>query len=189
MAHFFWANVVLWTATAAFGYGATTLGDGRPDIRADAEQGGVPVRVDEMRLQPIEPAWAQQIVARPLFEPSRRPVAIADEADATDTAPDRTSAFRLIGVGGFSERLIAVVDTGDAQPTRLSRGDTLHGWEVAVVAHNAVTLQKDGESRVLDLVTEDAPVVARSSNRGAVRPSQSPGLFNLLADQSADYDE
>jgi hypothetical protein len=83
---------------------------------------------------------------RPLFAPSRRPV-----ADAPITAAPAPSAqtWRLVGVADSDGVSIAVIDADGAR-ARLKRGQSLNGWRLESVGRRSAVLVRDGERKELE---------------------------------------
>ena len=95
-------------------------------------------------------------VARPLFEPSRRPTKIS-----ATTAPllvptaalpsvDTTMSFRLLGTILGEGRATAVVTApGRPQALRLEEGDSIDAWTVEKISRDEILLVKSGRRQLL----------------------------------------
>jgi len=88
-----------------------------------------------------------ETVARPLFEPSRRPPP-APEQQASSPQPiePATPRYRLLGVVSAPDRVIALIWQGDSRPLSVGPGDMVDGWRVDRITPVEVTLTKDGRS-------------------------------------------
>lgn len=101
-------------------------------------------------LPPIESM--SEIVARPLFMPTRRPVS----APSVATPPPRLA---IAGVIISGERRTAILDTGSgaaAPYLRVTAGDVVAGWTVASVEADRVIL-RNGAARVELTLKDNAP--------------------------------
>lgn len=91
-----------------------------------------------------------EVLARPLFSPTRRPSLDAPAGDA------RSSGFTLVGIVISSGEHHALIEHG--QPPRLERvveGQELDGWTIEAIAPDAVALRRADQR--LELKAKDAP--------------------------------
>lgn len=92
-----------------------------------------------------------EVLARPLFSPTRRP-----SLDAPAAGDARSSGFTLVGIVISSGEHHALIEHG--QPPRLERvveGQELDGWTVEAIAPDAVALRRADQR--LELKAKDAP--------------------------------
>jgi hypothetical protein len=119
---------------------------------------------DPFRPAPLD-AYGD-IVERPLFHRTRRPIAAA-EAHA---AADKGLPLHLAGIVADAGRLSAFFKVKDApRMVRVSEGGSVEGWTVQAIEGNGVTLLKKG--RTARLSTKDP--------RPAAKPE--PGLRQTKA--------
>ncbi len=127
---------------------------------------------------PIPPAATlDQFVAtldRPLFSPNRRPPPPAPEKDTQTAQPDPLANIRLHGVisspsGG------SVIATFDGKAQRVRINESIGSWRLAQLQGRDVTLERAGETRVLQL----------SHARAPTEPAQA-ALADLAADGAAE---
>ena len=122
---------------------------------------------------PAEPAFAlppleefSETVARPLFLPSRRPLAPAE--DAPKPAAVTRNLFTLMGVIiSADERMALVKRRKTGEVLRLVEGQRVDGWLVEAIMPDRVTLRQ-GEATE-DVVLKDAVRPPREKRRGADR--------------------
>ncbi len=135
-----------------------------------------PVRPDISGLQIKPPVRAseadRQFVAtldRPLFSPTRRPP--PPPMAAAPSAPvDPLADIQLLGLYGNGEFGGILVRSG-GKMKRIQRNQNLGEWTVSEIKGRAVTLTRNGESRVLPLVAArqpGPPVAAVPGAGGAV---------------------
>ncbi|MDX2159245.1 MAG: hypothetical protein SFW09_22295 [Hyphomicrobiaceae bacterium] len=98
-----------------------------------------------------------ETMARPLFEPSRRPPARPPPPPpvVVDSGPKPSAAlapaFRLVGVVTSGDRPLALLSAGGHRAQRVEVGDALGGWKVVRIAPAEVAMQRDGNEIVLRL--------------------------------------
>ncbi len=100
-----------------------------------------------------------ETLARPLFEPSRRPqeravVAPAPAPQATviaAPAQPEVPRHRLLGVVSGPDGSTAVLSAGDTRPMRVELGDVVDGWEIVRITQTEVTLARGGKQAVLTI--------------------------------------
>lgn len=132
-------------------------------------------------LPPPQPAFTLQplddfseTLARPLFLPSRRPLAPGE--DAPQQAGAMRNLFTLMGVIISDEERMALVKrrkTGEV--LRLIEGQQVDGWQVEAIMPDRVTLRHDEETEEVEL--KDAVRPQRRKGRPAdrrARPTAQP---------------
>ena len=93
-----------------------------------------------------------QILARPLFSPTRS----SAEAGADGSASAQLSDFSVVGVA-IGQGLASAVLRGPGGETRMLKpGDRLIGWTVAAIRRDAVVLEADGRSKELPVTAQPA---------------------------------
>ena len=90
-----------------------------------------------------------EIVARPLFSTSRRPFAGGDAAG--ESAPGESIALELIGTLLTDKGAAALLQPEGQNARWLHAGDTIAGWQVEGIQREQVSLQLDGEAKILEL--------------------------------------
>jgi hypothetical protein len=104
-----------------------------------------------------------QILARPLFSPTRTSADAVSEAGA---AAAQLSDYTVVGSASARGRAMAVLRSATGQVLTVHTGDTLLGWRVAAIGRDAVVFEVDGRKRIL-------PVAGTS-------PAGAPPLANLI---------
>lgn len=127
-----------------------------PFFVPDAPQGRAPA--DTLGDSPTDlPAENQpqsafsEIVARPLFSPSRRPPAAQPESKvvADDT---KSETFDLIGVIISADSRMALLRTQDtSEVVRAIEGQSVAGWQVRAINPTEVVLERGGDSETLKI--------------------------------------
>lgn len=108
--------------------------------------------VNPAAAPPKEPKTAYRVIAeRTLFHPSRRPdpppaapePKLAAAPPAPAISPSALTPYVLIGIVTDGQRSLALLrgTTGSASVVRLAEGDSLHGWTVAKIETDRVTLR------------------------------------------------
>jgi len=100
-----------------------------------------------------------EVLARPLFSPTRRP---APDAQAASEA--QSSGLTLVGIVISPSEHHALIEHG--QPPRLERvveGQQLDGWTVEAILPDAVTFRRADQS--LELKAKDAPPPPQAPQR------------------------
>ncbi|MFA5950921.1 MAG: hypothetical protein WC807_11635 [Hyphomicrobium sp.] len=88
-----------------------------------------------------------ETVARPLFEPSRRPPpAPEQQSSSPQPVEPATPRYRLLGVVSAPDRVMALIWQGDSRPLSVGPGDMVDGWRVDRITPIEVTLTKNGQS-------------------------------------------
>ncbi|MCW5730873.1 MAG: hypothetical protein KIT20_08960 [Alphaproteobacteria bacterium] len=127
---------------------------------APAEREPAAAAHEEGVLPPLESL--RETLARPLFNPSRRPV--PESADASGLAPVRVAlapaasaersfaAYRLQGVViTRDQRKILLGPAGGGRPLVLQEGDEHDGWTVEKIEQEQITLRAGERREVLPL--------------------------------------
>jgi general secretion pathway protein N len=123
-----------------------------------------------------------EIVARPLFSPSRRPPSAQPESKvvANDT---KSETFDLIGVIISADSRMALLRTQDtSEVVRAIEGQSVGGWEVRTINPTQVVLERGSDSEVLKIsnIAENPA----TSNPGA--PSVNPGTPGVNTGEPGD---
>ena len=113
---------------------------------------------------------SDEIRARPLFWPSRRPQDAPDaeiEAEPETVAAEELKGVKLQGVFGSGETAGVIALVKDKKQ-RILLGEKLQGWTLESVSPNRVTLTSGGRSQ--ELVLKAAAVVAADPPPQTARP-------------------
>lgn len=127
-------------------------------------------------------ASLSETVERPLFLPSRRPVAAVENAAPATVAKD-ISGLAVVGVVMASEERMAILKHPDQQRAlRVVEGDMVDGWLVEQVLATGVVLKNRDVLTTLEL--KDQPrSVGRKPKRGAAPTAETPQQENQGRDQ------
>jgi hypothetical protein len=115
----------------------------------------VPISVQtKLDSSPSEPPGArpdlasltQEILARPVFSPTRRPPATA-EGDPRGNSD--LNGTRLTGIVIEPGRRFAIFAAADAKPLELDEGQSLGGWKIETITPREVIVSGQGGSRIL----------------------------------------
>jgi hypothetical protein len=120
---------------------------GAPDTPAPTSGAAVAAAVDQTLPAPAPrdpPRWAEAILIRPLFDPSRKGEPAAPAGQTAEPLP------RLAGVvlADGDKRAIFQPD-GDKKAIVVGEGDQLAGWTVRSIAEDAVTIGRANGTRTL----------------------------------------
>lgn len=137
---------------------AVQLSAPSPEVAADsastpetASTEGAVAAVPAAATLPIEPLDKfREVVERPLFHASRRPVP-QDADDAPAVAAAELRNLTLIGILMSPETKLAIFHDKSSQPLRLEAGATVGKWALAEVRADGVTLRRGGETHVIPL--------------------------------------
>ena len=89
--------------------------------------------------------WVAEILARPLFSPSRRP------APGAAVSSNEASLPRLAGVIGTPDGAVAIFQPeGDAKPVLAHGGDHVGAWQVTRIGSSAVYLERGADRITLN---------------------------------------
>ena len=136
----------------------------------------VPPAEDALRFGSIQPGRAvvqgesEEIRARPLFWPSRRPQDAPEqttEAETEDAVAGELKGVKLQGVFGSGETAGVIALVKDKKQ-RILLGEKLQGWTLETVSPNRVTLTSGERSQ--ELVLKAAAVVAADPPPQPARP-------------------
>lgn len=120
----------------------------------------VPLAVPESPARGL----AGEMLARPLFWSSRRPVvevAVAEEGPAPVSGADTLDGARLLGILASGKRTGVILALGE-QRRRLMQGEDLEGWVLESLDGNrAVFVREDGAGQPVFLTLEHAQVRQR----------------------------
>lgn len=143
-----------------------------PAMRADAPVPVAAPRVAETpRFAMPPPDRYEEVNARPLFSPTRRPP--APEAPGAGAAPE--ASFTLVGIVISTEDRLALLEHG--QPPRIERvfeGQQLDGWSVEAILPDRVVLRHGGTRE--EVRPRDAPPgrPTRAPAPGRPQPASPP---------------
>ena len=87
------------------------------------------------------------IIARPLFDPTRRPPDVVSSQNATEP---ELGDVRLTGIVLEPNRHFAIFAVPDAKPLALSEGEALKGWRLDSILPQKVSLSGPGGIRTLE---------------------------------------
>ena len=133
-----------------------------PDVAASSAPPLATASTEAVAAAPIAATLAfepidkfQEVVERPLFHASRRPVPQeADDAPALAAAELRT--LTLIGILISPETQLAIFQDKGMQALRLEAGATVGKWSLAEVRADGVTLRRGSETHVIALHKVDS---------------------------------
>ncbi len=108
--------------------------------------------VDFQRRTIITPAQQQQILQRPLFTASRRPVSTVSQLQHRPVT--ELTDWRLSGIITTGQVAVAMFKT-DGDSKALQPGMRLDGWTVTQISRASVTLRQGGEQIQLKLHNEE----------------------------------
>lgn len=100
----------------------------------------------------------QEIVERPLFMADRRPYEPPPPAASPVTQrPSKAQQFSLSGVVITEQQNIAILQSADGKTMqRVALGEVIDGWTLTEVHEQHVVLQKDDDTRILELEIKTA---------------------------------
>jgi type II secretory pathway component PulC len=131
-----------------------------PTSTASTAAASLPEISNRFTLPPL--ASFAEIVERPLFSSSRRPL-----ASETPQRVDQPLSASLAGIVISNSSRSIIVSHGDPPVvTRLKEGDDLDGWSVGTIEPNRVLFRRGGDEQQLKL--HDAP------GQGAAEASPKP---------------
>ncbi len=113
----------------------------------------------------------QEIVERPLFHASRRPVPQEAE-DAPALAAAELRSLTLIGILISPETQLAIFQDKGTQALRLEAGATVGKWSLAEVRADGVTLRRGGETHVIALHKVDTAHTSASDGKPQATSAQ-----------------
>ena len=109
---------------------------------------------DAFSLPPLDALG--EVVARPLFMPTRRPPPPTATSSASLLQPPN---FALAGIVVVGSRRVAMIETGanaTAPFASIAVGDTIDGWTVTAIKHASILLQA-GDRTVEVTMRDKAP--------------------------------
>jgi hypothetical protein len=126
-------------------------GETAPEPGVESPAPGLPGRYSPPALASFD-----EVLARPLFAPDRRPVEVPEPAAPAGPPPTPLRA-RLEGVAQTGETSVAVVrDLSTNEGLRLSKGMEYQGWTVERVEPERAVLTR-GDGQVTELKLERQP--------------------------------
>jgi hypothetical protein len=117
-------------------------------------------------------------LARPLFNPTRRPPALAESKSATELGLE---SLRLAGIITAPDRRFAIFAVTGGKPLALGEGQTVSGWQIESITPREVSLSAFGG--MMTLHPQPGPVAA-----DAVAPTKLT-FDRVLPDQHTRDDE
>ena len=150
------ANLLLVLACLALGWtihrqlngdrAGSVAGDAHASATAQPASAPLPMSASGAVFRPAALSAYDEIVARPLFQRSRRP-AVAESAPAPQAVAAEPLRLFLAGIVEDAGRKWAFVKIGqDPLMHRVSLGGSVAGWTVEVIGAESVTLMKEGET-------------------------------------------
>ena len=141
-----------------------------PDVTAAAPATALPEAPPEPReFQPPPKREFNEISARPLFFPSRRPFVPPDAPAATQAAAPPPTGVELIGVLlTEQERAALVQPQGEAAAHWVHERQTVAGWSVEEIAADHVKLRDGDRVEVVKLRADRAPEPPKGKHKPAV---------------------
>jgi hypothetical protein len=109
---------------------------------------------NELPVETQDISTFAEIVARPLFAPSRRPPPVASADSHVEASVAKSVTFDLIGVMLSNDRRIALLRPRDATKDKVlqaSEGQTVEGWEVRSIKPTQVVLARGDDSEVIKI--------------------------------------
>ena len=107
-----------------------------------------------------------EIVARPLFSPSRRPPKEIEDSDTDDAPPPTPSHFILAGVVISAEgRMVLLRRLNSTDLIRALLGQEIDGWYVELIEPDRVTLRQGSTVEIVTLQDKTEDLSAQESLR------------------------
>lgn len=117
---------------------------------------------DAVDFEPPSPDSLDEITARPLFSPSRKPFVVAGDDEPAPVADLPLPAVQLIGVLLTEEHRAALMQAeGAVEPGWVREGAEIEGWRVETIEQNRVHLRADDRLETVEL-RSDTAVPAKS---------------------------
>jgi hypothetical protein len=128
------------------------------------------------------------ITARPLFSPSRKPFVAAEEAEPAPVAARTLPAVQLIGVLVTEQQRAALMQAeGAVEPSWVREGADIDGWRVEAIEHSRVHLRADDRLETVELRPDTAvPAKSRPKKRKARADERREAANKEAADKQAD---
>lgn len=102
-----------------------------------------------------------EMLSRPLFNPTRRPVAANTNGPQAGPAASQQShgaQHELVGVVIIDNREFALIrDRATRKTERVTVGEEISGWKVTALTPNSATLIQRGETRTIALERKSSP--------------------------------
>jgi hypothetical protein len=160
----------------------TIVGDGGANAASASAELAVPP-LPEVPMLDMREERASALLERPLFSPSRRPVASTLGASPDDDS----SGPSLLGIASGAGRTIALIRTQtNAPPIKAQAGEAVAGWQLVSIETSMVVLERQQDRRALDLPF-GAPAPALAPEVAAPEPD--PGSAGLDARQQQHQDD
>jgi hypothetical protein len=99
-----------------------------------------PVAVPRDNAAPLDEQVAMAL-ARPLFNPDRRPPGLAESKSATELGLE---SLRLAGIITAPDRRFAIFAVTGGKPLALGEGQTVSGWQIESITPREVSLSAFG---------------------------------------------
>lgn len=154
------------------------LADGSADSSSPPETGTPPdgaiagtTAGATMAFEPLEKF--REVVERPLFHASRRPVP-QDADDTPALAAAEVRSLTLIGILISPETKLAIFQDKGAQSLRLEAGASVGKWSLAEVRADGVTLRRGGETHVIPLHKVETAHASSSDGTSRATSVQGP---------------
>jgi len=135
----------------------------------------------------VAAAGRNEIISRPLFWSSRRPVdtvaALADPGSKAGSLPGELSGVKLLGVFG-SGKQAGVIALVQDQKRRILLGDTVEGWTLESITPHTLVVSNGERSETLAL--QQGTVTARPPRAAAADASQAERKAKASGGSSGD---
>lgn len=119
----------------------------------------LPAATDMHERQPRD--TYTEMLSRPLFNPTRRPVAANTNGPQAGPAASQQShgaQHELVGVVIIDNREFALIrDRATRKTERVTVGEEISGWKVTALTPNSATLIQRGETRTIALERKSSP--------------------------------
>jgi hypothetical protein len=162
------AGSVLFGALLYLELGTGTAG-GKPTIEISRPEKARVAARPQQRLRHEQ--LVATILARPLFNPTRRP---PETVSGPDAGPDLADA-RLTGIVTLPPLKIAIFAVKGAKPLVLGEGETVSGWRIERITPAEIALSGPGGSQTLR--PKEDPTLVRTPSPGLAAANR-PMPFN-----------
>jgi type II secretory pathway component PulC len=145
---------------------------GSRTVKADAQSVEVPIKSGSEKEALVFPQLdtLEEMVSRPLFNASRRPIEVEEIPQAE--APPSDLNVMLSGIVIGQERQIAHLRSNtDKQTLALGVGDRIGNWEIESIFHDHVVLRSGGrvETLFMQKLGVDKPAARETGSNGATK--------------------
>jgi hypothetical protein len=143
---------------------------------------------EPLEFEPPSRDGLEEIVARPLFSPSRRPV-VAVEQEAAPAPVEALPALVLIGVLLTDQQRAALMQPADGgEPSWVREGSDVQGWRIEKIERNRVHLRANDRLDTVELRPDTAvPADSRPKpRRTRTEPSDEASGQGAAASRSDD---